>query len=81
MVHCRNPLPVVHEALPLSLVAAIQLPSRSGTGRWGYHRHVCHILFPANAVEWRHQRQLVGQLCMEEYGGRAVGSSQDPCSG
>ena len=81
MVLCRNLLPVVHEAPPLPLVAAIQLPPRSGTGRWGYHRIVRHILFPAIAVEWWHQRQLVGQFCMAEYGGRAVDPSQDVRSG
>ena len=69
------------ETLPLPLVAAVQLSALGGTGRWSHHRHVRHILFTANAVEWRHQRGLVGELCMEEYGGRAVDSSQDARSG
>ena len=69
------------ETLPLPLVAAVQLSALGGTGRWSHHRHVRHILFTANAVEWRHQRGLVGKLCMEEYGGRAVDSSQDARSG
>ena len=46
---CRIHLPVVHEAVPLPLVATIQLSSRSGTGCWGHHRPLCDLLFAPNA--------------------------------
>jgi len=72
---------MVHEALPLPLVATIQLSALGWTGRWSHYRSVRDILFTANAAEWRCQRELVGQFCMKEYGGRAVDSSQDTCSG
>jgi len=72
---------MVHEALPLPLVATVQLSALGGTGCWSHHRHVHYILFTANAVEWRHLRELVGQFCMEEYCGRAVDTSEDACSG
>ena len=72
---------MVHEALPLPLVATIQLSALGGTGRWSHHRHVHHILCAANAVEWWRQPQLVGKFCMAEYGGRADGSSKDARSG
>jgi len=52
-------LPVVHEALPLPLVDAIQLSDRGGT-RCGRHiRHHHHFLFPATA-QGRFRRQMVG---------------------
>jgi len=72
---------MVHEALPLPLVAAVQLFALGGTGGWSRHWHVRHILFTAHAVEGRHRRQLVGQFCMEEYGGCAVDSYEDARSG
>jgi len=78
---CRFHLPMVHEALPFPLVAAVQLSAHGGTGRWGHHRSVRYILFTANAAEWRNLRELVGKFCMEEYGGRAADSSQDARSG
>ena len=77
----RFHLPMVHEALPFPLVATVQLSPLGGTGRWSHHWHVRHILFTANAVDGRHRRQLVGQFCMGEYGGRAVDSSEDARSG
>ena len=67
---------MVHEALPLPLVAAVQLSALGGTGRWSHHRSVRFILFTANVAEWTHQSQLVGKLCMEEYGGRAIYTSE-----
>ena len=72
---------MVHEALPLPLVATVQLSALGWTGRWSRHWSVRYILFTANAAEWRHRSQLVGQFCMEEYGGRAVDTSEDARSG
>ena len=74
-------LSMVHEALPLPLVVAVQLYAVGWTGGWCHHRHVCYILFTPNEIEWRYQRQLVGQFCMEEHGRCAVNSSQDSRSG
>lgn len=76
----RFHLPVVHEALPLPLVGAIQLSSLDRARRWRHRRPHRHILRPANASRW-HRSQLVGQLGVEEYGGREHDPSQDGRSG
>lgn len=62
-------LPVVHEALPLPLVDAIQLYSCDGTRCGRHHRSHRHLLFLAMASQW-HLRQLVGQRRLEKYCGR-----------
>ena len=74
---CWFRIPVVHEAAPFSLVATIRLHAVGGTGRWGDHRSVSDIIFSATAVERRCRGEVVGQLCMEEYCGRADDSTQD----
>ena len=79
--HRRFHISMVYEALPLPLVATVQLSALSGTRCRSHHWHVRYILFAANAVERGHQRQLVGKYCMAEYGGRAVDSSQGTRSG
>jgi len=74
---CRIHLPVVREAVPLPLVATIQLSSLGGAGCWGHHRPFRHILFAANEVGRRCQGELVGEFRMEEYCRRAVGPPKD----
>ena len=69
-------LPVVHEALPLPLVDAIQLSHRGGTRCGGHFRRHYHLHYRATAQR-RFQRQLVGQRCVEEYCGREYGAFED----
>ena len=78
---CWFRISVDHEAVPLSLVAAIRLHALGGTGRWSDHQPVSNILFAANAAERGCRGQVVGKFRMEEYCGRADDSSQDARSG
>lgn len=76
----RFHLPVVHEALPLPVVATIQLSSLDGARRWRHRWARRHILFGAMAAR-RCQRQVVGQFGVAEDCGCADASSEATSSG
>ena len=67
MVYGRIRLPVVHEAIPLPVVDAIQLSSFNRARLWRPLRHRHHFLRSAATERWC-QPELVGQYSVDEHG-------------